>query len=226
MILDAINEIRSKIAQAGRNIRLVAVSKGQPVEKILEAIHAGQTDFGENYAQEFLEHYGSVRSNDRTSLHWHFIGHLQRNKVRSIIDKVDLIHSVDSIELAREIDKRAAAIGKVQSILIEVNLAGEKSKTGVSPNNLEGLIACMTPMENLVLKGLMTIPPLLTNPEEVRPYFRQLREIRDAINQKNIYQSPLTELSMGMTHDFEVALSEGATIVRIGTGIFGARKKG
>lgn len=208
-----------KIGKAGSVVRLVAVTKAQPIEKIREVIGAGQRDFGENYAQELVEHYGAAQQ----PVHWHFIGHLQRNKVRLIIDKVDLIHSLDSYELAVEIDKRAKTISKIQPVLIEVNLGGEETKSGIAPEVVFPLVEKINSLDHLDLKGLMTIPPYRPDPEEVRPFFRRLREIRDAINAQRLYKHPLTELSMGMTHDFEVAIEEGATIVRIGTGIFGER---
>ncbi len=234
MISEQLVDVREKItAAAGRagrdpaEIRLIAVAKGQPVEKVMEAVQAGVTDIGENYAQEMLEHQEALRlaSLAQDQLRWHFIGHLQRNKVKQIIGLVSLIHSVDSIDLAREIDRRAAALDKVQEILIEINLGSEDSKSGIDPEKAPELIRELSPMGHLTLKGLMALPPFLPDPEAVRPYFVRLRQIRDAINAGNVYKTPLTELSMGMTHDFEVAIEEGATIVRVGTGIFGERTK-
>lgn len=226
MISKNLLEVRNRIAAAARragrkdsDITLVAVSKGQPVEKILEAIQSGQRDFGENYAQELLEHLpvGDVR--------WHFIGHLQRNKVKQIIGHTALIHTVDSPELALEIDKRAASAGKIQPVLIELNLHGEASKTGLAPDRAEMLASEMNRLAHVDLKGLMTIPPATEDAEEARPSFRLLREIRDALNRKNVYKRPLADLSMGMTQDFDVAIEEGATFVRVGTGIFGERQE-
>ncbi len=233
MVPDRLKEIRTRISNTARRsgrdphgIRLVAVAKGQPIEKIREAIEEGQVDFGENYAQELLAHVGAaLRGRPETGRHrdlpqqinWHFIGHLQRNKVKQIIDKIALIHSVDSLELAQEIDRRTASIDKIQPILIEVNLGGEGSKTGIQPEKVKELVQKISQLKGVALNGLMTIPPFFDNPEQVRPYFRRLREICKEMN--------LSELSMGMTHDFEVAIEEGATIVRIGTGIFGERKK-
>ena len=220
---------------------LVAVAKGQPVEKIREALAAGQIVFGENYSQELIAHQGGIppprfpwlpdaplklrgapggHGDPGGGIRWHFIGHLQHNKVRQIIANVDLIHSVDSIDLAREIDKRAAAAGKFQQILVEVNLGGEESKTGAAPEEVSELVREIAVLDHLDLRGLMTMPP----PEEdPRPYFRRLREIRDSINSQNVYKRPLMELSMGMTDDFETAIEEGATLIRVGTGIFGPR---
>lgn len=229
MVSELLIEIQKRVAtaaeKAGRSpkdVRLIAVSKGQPAEKLKEALEAGQQDFGENYAQEFSEHVGAVHE-PPTQIQWHFIGHLQRNKVKQILPHVFLIHSVDSLELAQEIDKRAAALNKIQPILIEVNLGGEDSKTGISPENIEKLVRSINSLSHLDLQGFMTIPPFHENPEEVRPYFRRLREIRDAINNQLVYKHALSALSMGMTQDFEVAIEEGSTMVRVGTGIFGKR---
>jgi pyridoxal phosphate enzyme (YggS family) len=226
MISQKLAEIRNRIAEAAKRARrdpaeitLVAVAKGQPLEKVIEAIAAGVTEIGENYAQEMSAHAGAGLKPAPT---WHFIGHLQRNKVKQILDKAALIHSVDSLELAREIDRRAAAVDKVQPILIEVNLGGEKTKTGILPPAAKELAKRARELKHVELRGLMAIPPFLPDPGAVRPYFRELREIRDEIQKEIRYAS---ELSMGMTHDFEVAIEEGATIVRIGTGIFGERTK-
>lgn len=230
-IRDALGLVRGRIDAAcqrgGRpagSVTLLAVAKAQPVEKIAEALDAGIADIGENYAQEMREHAALLSRNPPVSpltlrgdekVRWHFVGRLQRNKVRQIIDSVHLIHSVDSLDLAQEIDRRAAKIGKIQPVLLEVNLGSEPTKGGIPPDEVGHFIASLKSLEHLALKGLMTIPPFFPNPEESRPFFRRLREIRDAIS--------LPHLSMGMTHDFEVAIEEGATIVRIGTGIFGTR---
>ncbi len=224
-VAENLQKIREKLK--GKNIRLIAVSKGQPVKKISEALHAGQTDFGENYVQELLEHVVSVEASPDgppLQIHWHFIGHLQKNKVRLIIDKVDLIHSLDSYKLAIEIDKRAKVISKIQPVLIEVNLGGEETKSGIAVEEVAPLIEKIQNLLSIDLQGFMSIPPYRANPEDVRPYFKRLREIRDEINKKKLYKHPLTQLSMGMSHDFQVALEEGATLVRIGTGIFGERQ--
>ena len=227
MIQEKIREVRGKIDAAchrsGRDpaeVALVAVAKGQPAERVAEAVRAGIRDIGENYAQEMMGHVGTLLATPLQP-RWHFIGHLQRNKVRQIIDSVALIHTVDSIELAREIEHRAAQQQKVQPVLIEVKLAAERSKTGLSPEQAEALVTSLAPLSHLELRGFMAIPPPSDDP---RPFFRELREIRDAINRKNLYKTPLTELSIGMTSDFEVAIEEGATIVRVGTGIFGPGK--
>lgn len=224
----ALSEIQLRMTQAaGRSqrspseINLVAVAKKQPDEKILEVFHEGQHDFGENYAQELLSHFSLLTQ--EPSIRWHFIGHLQRNKVRQILDKVSLIHSLDSLDLAKEIDRRAGLLPKIQPVLIEVNLGGEETKTGIHPPEINHLVEKLNLLPHLDLQGLMTIPPYRADPEEARPFFKKLRAIRDAINHQKLYKHPIFELSMGMTHDFEVAIEEGATIVRIGTGIFGER---
>ena len=154
---------------------------------------------------------------------WHLIGHLQTNKVKYIIDKVELIHSVESIKLAEEISKRAVAKGVTANILLEVNVAGEESKFGIKPEECEQMVREISVMPNIVIKGLMTVAPAVENEEENRKYFRQMKQLLVDINSKKIDNVNMTELSMGMTGDYEVAIEEGATIVRIGTGVFGAR---
>ncbi len=221
MIFENIQKLRQKLSKYP-HAQLICVTKGQPVEKIQQAIEAGEVHFGANYSQELLAQSSQIAATGQT-LHWHFIGHLQRNKVKQILPLVDLIHSVDSLGLAQEINKRALALGKVQNILIEINLEGESSKTGLSLAELTPLITELNSLENIELKGLMCIPPALPDPEHVRPYFKQLREIREDINQKSLYKKPLTELSMGMSQDYEIALEEGSTMIRIGTAIFGER---
>ncbi len=234
-IFEKLSQLRQQIPP---HVTLIAVTKGQPTTRIEEAWQAGQRDFGENYAQELLEHVGAAlcgrparEGTQAEGTHggvplqettWHFIGHLQRNKVKQIIDKVSLIHSVDSLRLAEEINHQAAKLGKIQPILIEVNL-GEATKSGIALAALDPLIRALSPLTHLELTGLMGMPPPASDPEAARPHFKHLREIRDAINNKRVYKLPLTELSMGMTHDYQVAIEEGSTLVRIGTGIFGNR---
>ncbi len=220
MIAENLKRIR-RILSLYPGTRVICAVKSQPLEKIMEAINAGETEFGENYAQELVEHVTALGEGKKIA--WHFIGHLQRNKVKTIIPFVRCIHSVDSRELASEIDKRSRSLGKTTSVLIEVNLDEETTKTGVSPSFVEGLVIFLNSLEHIRLEGFMCLPPIQQDPEKTRPYFRRLREIRDAINGKKIYKRPLTELSMGMSQDFEIALQEGATTVRIGTGIFGER---
>lgn len=228
-IADQIQEVQQKINAACQRARrspseitVVAVAKGQPVEKINEAVAAGISDLGENYVQEMRGHRKGVEGGMR----WHFVGHLQRNKVRQVLETVSLIHSLDSIELAREIDRRAER--KIQEVLIELNLGNEPTKSGLiaesaSDPSLQTLLDTLAGSHRVRLVGVMTLPPLQEDPERSRPFFRRLKEIRDAINRQGGYREPLTHLSMGMSHDFEVAIEEGATIVRIGRGIFGGR---
>ncbi len=204
---------------AGRDpssVTVVAVSKLHPASVIEEVAAAGATDLGENYVQELLAKQGAVSA----PLRWHFIGRLQRNKARQIVGKVALIHAVDSLELAAELGKRARAAGVVQPILAAVNVGGEAQKTGVAPAEAAAFVAAVRAIDGLRLDGLMTMPPPADDPEQVRPAFRALRALRD---QLATAASPLPHLSMGMSDDHAVAIAEGATLVRIGTAIFGAR---
>lgn len=215
--------IRAAAEQCGRDpetIRLVAVSKTMPAEKVREGIAAGVTILGENYIQEAREKF-ELLSSEQVS--WHFIGHLQTNKAKYAVRLADLIHSVDSLKLARELDKQAGKIGKVQPILIQVNIGKEASKSGIPAEDAQKLIADISGLDHVSVKGLMVIPPFYNEPEKVRPYFSGLRELRDQIQAAALPDVEMTELSMGMTGDFEVAIAEGATLVRIGTAIFGER---
>jgi len=210
--------------QCGRNpesVRLVAVSKTVSAERVLEAIDAGVTILGENYIQEARQKFDALSAHP---IAWHFIGHLQTNKAKYAVRIFDLIHSVDSIKLAREINKRAARINKIQNILVQVNISQEASKSGVHIDHIKPLIQEISEMSSLKIKGLMTMPPFFNQPEKVRPYFSALRNLRDELIREDVCKAGLRELSMGMTGDFEVAIQEGATLVRIGTAIFGARK--
>lgn len=219
-------EIKDKIKQAalrsGRlpeDILLLAVTKTIDTDRIQEAVEAGLTSLGENKVQEILNKYETMGENVK----WHLIGHLQTNKVKYIIDKVELIHSVESLKLAEEIEKRAAAKNIIMPILVEVNIAQEDSKFGLHPSEVETFIRNISTMQHICIKGLMTVAPFVENPEENRYYFRQLRELLVDINEKKIDNVHMDILSMGMTGDYEVAIEEGATIVRVGTGIFGKR---
>lgn len=211
--------------RAGRNpeeIKLIAVTKTVPPERIIEAIEAGLRIFGENRVQEARDKIPAImqRAPD-IKLSWHMIGPLQKNKAKYAVKLFDMIHSVDSKELALEINKQAEKIGKIQDILIEVKLSSEETKHGISPEEFFELLEFTCTLKNLNVKGLMTIPPYSENPEDSRPYFRRLREL---LEEANIKGFPLKELSMGMSGDFEIAIEEGATMVRIGTAIFGERK--
>jgi pyridoxal phosphate enzyme (YggS family) len=202
------------------DIKLMAVSKTVPPERVHEAIKAGITWFGENYVQEAREKIPAVGQN----VSWHMIGHLQTNKVKYVVHLFDWIHSVDRIELARELDKRAAQNQRTLKVLIEVNVSGEVSKSGAEPSRVLELVRQISVMPNLNVQGLMTMPPFFENPEEARPYFVALRRLRDKIEGENIPGVQMKELSMGMTGDFEVAIEEGATIIRVGRAIFGERQ--
>jgi pyridoxal phosphate enzyme (YggS family) len=228
MIKDNIAQIRRRIEQAaarcGRDparVRLLTVSKTVSAERVKEAIDAGIRLLGENYIQEAREKIDTLRGSPAV---WHFIGHLQTNKARFAVGLFDLIHSVDSIKLARELDKQARRQGKVQPILIQVNIAEEKSKSGITEQAAPLLIREVSRCGNLSVRGLMTMPPFFNAPEKVRPYFKALRQLAGRIAAMNIDGVTMAELSMGMTGDFEVAIEEGATIVRVGTAIFGERQ--
>jgi pyridoxal phosphate enzyme (YggS family) len=225
-IADNLKTIMDRIAaaaqRAGRepfSTKLVAVTKTVNVERIREAVAAGAVILGENRVQEAKEKIKQLSA----IASWHLIGHLQTNKAKYAVKLFDMIHSVDSLELAKELDKQAAKIGKIQNVLVEVSIAGEASKAGVSVADVVGLVKDAAKLKNISIKGLMTIPPFLDNPEEVRPYFRALRELATSITKENISGVSMQELSMGMSEDFETAVEEGATIVRVGSAIFGKR---
>jgi PLP dependent protein len=216
------NRIVAAAKRAGRDpasVKLVVVTKTVDVERIREAVAAGATILGENRVQEAkekIEKLGSIAS-------WHLIGHLQANKAKYAVKLFDLIHSVDSLELAKEIDKQAAKIGKVQNVLVEVNIAGEASKAGMTVRNAPALVREAAKLGNIAIQGLMTIPPFSENQEDSRPYFCVLRELAESIAKEHIPNAAMKELSMGMSGDFEAAVEEGATLVRVGAAIFGER---
>jgi len=221
-----LSRVKEKIAQAatkvGRDpqgIKLVAVTKTVTVPRIREAMAAGAMIFGENYVQEAR---AKIEEIGTSGIQWHFIGHLQTNKAAHAVRLFDLIHAVESVTLARELDKRAAAAGKSVDCLIEVNLSQEASKFGISKERTPELAHAFKELKNISLQGLMTMPPYADDPEAARPYFIALRELREEIADSGI---PLPELSMGMSTDFEVAIEEGATIVRVGRAIFGERSE-
>lgn len=218
-------EVRRRLAAAARRagrdpaqVRLVAVSKTVPPQKIREALAAGQLLFGENYLQEARPKIEALGS----QVEWHFIGHLQSNKAKGAVALFELIHGVDRLKLARALDSAAASLGVVQKVLLQINLAGEASKSGGAPENAPELLRELGRLPHLQVLGLMTLPPWFADPEAVRPYFRALRELRDRLEAS--WSRPLPELSMGMSGDFEVAVEEGATLVRVGTAIFGSRR--
>ena len=215
-----IEDACKKIGRSGDEVTLIAVSKTKPVSMLQEAYDTGCRDFGENKVQELVDKYEQLPKDIR----WHMIGHLQRNKVKYIVDKVYLIHSVDSLRLAEEISREAVKKGVTVSILLEVNVAQEETKFGVSAQDAAALAEKIAKLPNIVIKGLMTIAPYVLNAEENREVFRKLNQIAVDITQKNIDNICMGELSMGMTGDYEVAVMEGATYVRVGTGIFGERQ--
>lgn len=226
MLKENLQKVEEKIAlsceRAGRareDVTLIAVSKTKPVETLKEAYDMGVRVFGENKVQELLDKYEALPDD----IHWHMIGHLQRNKVKYIIDKVDLIHSVDSVRLAETIDKEAKKHGLTANILIEVNVAKEDTKFGVLPEELDAVIEEISRFSNICVRGLMTIAPFVENAEENRAIFARLRKLSVDIASKNIDNVNVGLLSMGMTNDYEIAVEEGATLIRVGTGIFGER---
>ena len=226
-ISDNINTIKRRIVSAavkcGRDpdsIKLLAVTKTISTEYIMKALAAGITMFGENYVQEAKDKIAVIGSRAG----WHMIGHLQTNKAKYAVKLFDYVHSVDRLELAQELDRRAGLINRKLNVLIEVNVSGEESKSGIPADDAPALIKQIAGLENLAVRGLMTMAPYSNNPENARPYFSTLRNLRDNISRHQISGIQMEELSMGMTDDFEVAIEEGATIVRIGRAIFGQRK--
>ncbi len=234
-----IQDIRARISKAAEkcsrspdSIKLVAVSKTVPLDKIIDAVKAGITMLGENRVQEADNKISEFRSRIPSCplpshegmttgmVEWHLIGTLQKNKVRAAVRLFDLIHSVDSIALLEELDRHARNTGKNQRILIQVKLADEAAKHGVQEKDLISLCECAARMDNITLEGLMTIPPFIHDSEKIRPYFRRLRQCAEDAHARGYF---LQELSMGMSQDFEIAIEEGSTMVRIGTAIFGER---
>lgn len=218
------NRIETAARGCGRDpetIRLVAVSKTVPTNRVRQAIEAGATILGENYVQEARTKFNDLAT---YPVSWHFIGHLQSNKAKYVVRLFDLIHSVDTLKLARELNKQSHKINKIQEVLIQVNISEEASKSGVNVKDTYNLLKDISLLENLSVKGLMTMPPYFNAPEKVRPYFAALRGLRNRLDQQGLLNIDLSELSMGMTGDFEVAIQEGATLVRIGTAIFGKRE--
>ena len=232
---EAVNAVQKRInnaaVKAGRNpadIKLVAVTKNVELPQIIEAVKGGVTILGENRVQEALKKISDFgfRISD-FKVEWHLIGSLQKNKAKYAVQLFDLIHTIDSIGLAEEVNKQAEKVGKIQRVLVQVKLSEEETKHGALEKDLIGLLEKIISMGNLKLEGLMTMPPYFENPEKTRPYFRQLRQLQDNINasrlstgQAGITHYALRDLSMGMSNDFEVAIEEGATMVRIGTAIF------
>ena len=231
-IAENIARVQQRIAiaseRAARNpseITLMAVSKSFPAEEIREVYAAGVRVFGENKVQEFFTKAPALR--DLSSAEWHFIGHLQTNKAAKATELFDAVDSVDSVRTAEKLNALAESAGKTLPILIEMNIGGEKAKSGVAPESdaLEQMLLGASRWGNLKIRGLMTVPPYAEDPEGSRRYFRELRQLRDSIAARHLPQIDMAVLSMGMSHDFEVAIEEGATCVRVGTAIFGDRAK-
>jgi len=221
---DIVKRIEVTCKKAGRNpndITLIAVSKTVESPKVREALEAGIDNLGENRVQELIKKYEDLKD---TGIKWHMIGHLQKNKVKYIIDKTVLIHSVDSLSLAEEIDKRAKNKGLVANVLIELNIGEEESKFGIKEENVYDFIKSLEDFENIRVLGLMTVAPFCENPEDVRWVFKKMKDIYDKISTMNLKNAEMKYLSMGMTNDFEIAIEEGSNMIRIGTAIFGARK--
>jgi pyridoxal phosphate enzyme (YggS family) len=216
-------QIHRAIHKAGRqegSVQLVAATKAVSVDRIRQAIAAGLKIIGENRLQEALPKIEALKGEP---IEWHFIGGLQRRKVRSVVGVFDLIHSVDSVELAQEVDRRAEPAGVRQNILLEINLGKEKSKAGFLDDDVERALPQLGELNHVVVKGLMAIPPPVRDAEEARPYFRHLRELALRLTRQGIPRISMAELSMGMSNDYVVAVEEGATLIRVGTAIFGAR---
>ena len=227
MIAENLVEVRERISRAiqksGRepdSARLITVSKQISVDRIEEARAAGAVVFGENKIQDAIP---KIEQMEAEGIFWHFIGHLQKNKIKFLDERFDLIHSVDSFELAEKIAKHYHSENRVQRILLQVNVSGEAAKFGMEPKELEKQMAEFFQLQGIQVEGLMTIPPFDSDPENSRRYFSRLRELREQYEKQN--ELPLNELSMGMSNDFEVAVEEGATLVRVGTAIFGPRPK-
>jgi pyridoxal phosphate enzyme (YggS family) len=220
-------EIRDRIANAAiranrqpGDVRLIAVSKTHPIEAVRAAADAGQRDFGENKVQEALQ---KIAQSTDTTLRWHLIGHLQSNKARKAAQAVSSIHAIDSVELLKKVDQAAAEAGRTVDVLIQVDLALEETKFGAPVGEVRSIADAAAGCTAARLTGLMLLPPLAENPEDARPWFARLRALRDELAASGVPADRLRELSMGMSHDFEVAIAEGATMVRVGTAIFGER---
>ena len=226
-IKDNLDKINKQIIETAKScgrrpekIRLIAVSKRKNLEAIMEGIKAGAKHFGENYIQEAIDKIDKI---GKDSARWHFIGHLQSNKAKFAVKYFDYIHTVDTIKLAREIDKQARKINKIQKILVQVNIGEEDTKSGTSIEDTIQLITQISTYTNMAVKGLMCIPPYFSDPDQARIYFQQLVRIKEKILNQKFETVSMEHLSMGMSNDFKVAIEEGSTMIRIGTSIFGSR---
>lgn len=228
-IRDRLARVREEIARAAqragrsaRDITLIAVSKTFDPDTVRRAVDAGALDLGENRVQEAATKVGVIRA---SNLRWHLIGHLQSNKARQAVSMFDVIHTIDSHELVARLDRAAGELERRPSVLIQVDIALEPTKSGALESELPAIVEALDSASHLDFRGLMTLPPFFDSPELARSYFRRLREILDGLNRTRTTERKLSELSMGMSHDFEVAIEEGATMVRVGTAIFGSREK-
>jgi hypothetical protein len=220
-VRERIADAAGRAGRAPADVRLIAVSKTHPLDAVRAAAAAGQRDFGENKVQEALQ---KIAQSTDTSLRWHLIGHLQSNKVRKAAGAVGWIHAIDSVDLLRRVDQAAAAAGRVLEVLVQVDLALEDTKFGAPEAEVAGIVEAAAGCTAARMVGLMLLPPLTENPEDARPWFVRLRGARDRLLDAGVPAERLRELSMGMSHDFEVAIEEGATMVRVGTAIFGERQ--
>jgi pyridoxal phosphate enzyme (YggS family) len=220
LVKDRIRRAAEAVGRDPAGVRLVAVAKTFPAEDVRRAAAAGATDVGENYIQEAREKFDALAG---LGLTWHFIGHLQSNKTRQAVRMFELIHTVDSARLAAEIDRAAAKAGKIQDVLVQVNVAGEATKSGVAPEAAAALVRELAGMEAIRVRGLMAMPPFFGEPGRVRPFFAELRRLAERIGGLGLSNVTMDELSMGMTGDFEAAIAEGATLIRVGTAVFGGR---
>lgn len=221
-INDVLGDIRQAAARSGRDaaeIGIVAVTKTVPAENVREAVSAGLRILGENRVQELIAKYPLVEGAE-----WHLIGHLQRNKVKYITDKVSLIHSLDSAALAEEIDRRMTSMGRIMDVLVQVNIAEDPKKHGIKANQVIDFVEAAAQLQGIRIKGLMTIGPYVSDPGEIRPVFRELRKLAENVKKMDLPGVDMRHLSMGMSNDYIVAIEEGATLVRIGSAIFGTRK--
>lgn len=222
-----LSRVRERIAaaagRAGRapqDVRLIAISKTHPVDAIRAAADAGQVDFGENKVQEALQKISQLAD---STVHWHLVGHLQSNKARKAASAVDYIHAIDGVDLLQKVDAAASAVGRKLDVLVQVDLALEATKFGAAEADVPQIFRAAADCTAARVVGLMLLPPLAENPEDARPWFARLRGLRDRLREAGVPAGQLRELSMGMSHDFEVAIEEGATMVRVGTAIFGQR---
>jgi len=219
-VLDSIADATAKSRRAAGQVKLLAATKSQSIELIRAAVDAGVTLIGENYVREAAGKKPRIGE----AIEWHMIGHLQRNKVKAAVDLFDVFESLDNLPLARELDKEGQKRNKVIRVFVEVNLGGEESKTGVNESEAASLVQQVASLSHLRVEGFMSVPPYREDPEEVRPYFRKLRLLQEKLGEIRSPRLELRELSMGMSHDYKVAIEEGASIVRIGTALFGARR--